>query len=193
MASLTGRYNVLLDFPLILDVNRLIQGGPLIKYEDNKYARIGVMPRYGDAKSIQWFDVQPSSSFHIVNCFEDGDKVVMWACRALGSIIPGPDLGLNRFEYFSNGNKFAYTQIVDTDASSAAGMAKYGGLGKLCFEETGEETNKDLIKTEYHAFPDRTIVIQFTGSGSQLHFCHRKTQRTSNMKTEDKCAVKSVA
>lgn len=113
-------------------------------------------------------------------------KVVMWACRALGSIIPGPDLGLDRFKYFSDGfkhttsssslekefyaeisdglffsrcyewrfnlktgevrernltgtkysmdfpminenfngnrNKFAYTQIVDTDASSAAGI-----------------------------------------------------------------------
>ncbi|KAL8109879.1 carotenoid 9,10(9',10')-cleavage dioxygenase 1-like [Apium graveolens] len=218
--GVTERYNVLLDFPLILDPNRLIRGGPLIKFEDKEYARIGVMPRYGDAESIQWFDVQPSSAFHVVNCFEDGDEVVMWACRALGSIIPGPDLGLNRFEYFSNGfkhtssssserdlyaevsdalffsrcyewrfniktggvgernltgtkysmdfpminenvngnrNKFAYTQIVDTDASSAAGMAKYGGLGKLCFEESGEETSKDLIKIEYHAFPDKTF------------------------------------
>lgn len=36
-------------------------------------------------------------------------------------------------------------------------MAKYGGLGKLCFEELGEETNKDLIKIEYHAFPDKTF------------------------------------
>lgn len=33
------------------------------------------MPRYGDADSIQWFDVQPSSAFHIINCFEDGDEV----------------------------------------------------------------------------------------------------------------------
>ncbi|KAL1833222.1 hypothetical protein ACET3Z_002873 [Daucus carota] len=215
--GVTERYNVLLDFPLILDVNRLIRGGPLIKYEDKEYARIGVMPRYGNKESIQWFDVQPSSAFHIVNCFEDGDEVVMWACRALGSIIPGPDLGLNRFEYFSNGfkqtcsnssdrdidadglffsrcyewrlnmktgevkernlsgtkysmdfpminenhtgirNKFAYTQIVDTKASSAAGMAKYGGLAKLYFEELREETNEELIKTEYHAFPDNTF------------------------------------
>lgn len=48
----------------------------LIKYEDKEYARIGVMPRYGDAESIQWFDVQPSSAFHVVNCFEDGNEVM---------------------------------------------------------------------------------------------------------------------
>lgn len=33
------------------------------------------MPRYGDAESVQWFDVQPCSAFHIINCFEDSDEV----------------------------------------------------------------------------------------------------------------------
>ncbi|XP_074333175.1 carotenoid 9,10(9',10')-cleavage dioxygenase 1-like isoform X2 [Apium graveolens] len=209
--GVTERYNVLLDFPLTVDINRLIRGGSLIRYNDQEYARIGVMPRYGDAESVQWFDVQPCSAFHIVNCFEDGNEVVMWACRALGSVIPGPDLGLNKFEYFSNGfkklernvdgeisqgllfsrcyewrmnlitgdvkeksltgteysmdfpminenftgirNKFAYAQVVNTEASSASGMGKYGGLAKLYFEEKDEE----LLKIEYHAFPENTF------------------------------------
>lgn len=30
---------------------------------------------------------------------------MIWACRARGSIIPGPDLGLNKFEWFSRGFK----------------------------------------------------------------------------------------
>lgn len=34
------------------------------------------MPRYGDADSIQWFDVKPNCTFHIINCFEDGDEVI---------------------------------------------------------------------------------------------------------------------
>lgn len=49
--------------------------GRLIKYENEGYARIGVMPRYGCAKSIKWFDVASNSMFHIFNCFEDGDQV----------------------------------------------------------------------------------------------------------------------
>lgn len=47
----------------------------LIKYEHEGYAKIGIMPRYGDADSVKWFDVEPNCTFHIINCFEDGDEV----------------------------------------------------------------------------------------------------------------------
>lgn len=33
------------------------------------------MPRYGDADTLKWFDVKPHCTFHILNCFEDGDEV----------------------------------------------------------------------------------------------------------------------
>lgn len=35
----------------------------------------------------------------------------MWGCRAIESIIPGPDLGLNKFEWFSR--KFRHTESVE--------------------------------------------------------------------------------
>ncbi|KAL2516875.1 putative 9-cis-epoxycarotenoid dioxygenase [Abeliophyllum distichum] len=44
------------------------------KYEKEEYARIGVMPRYGNADSIRWFPVEASCAFHIINCFEDDDE-----------------------------------------------------------------------------------------------------------------------
>lgn len=47
----------------------------LIKYEKKRDARIGVMPRYGDADSVKWFNVKPHCTFHIINCFEDGGEV----------------------------------------------------------------------------------------------------------------------
>lgn len=46
-----------------------------MKYEKEGFARIGVMPRYGDAESVKWFEVQTSCTFHILNCFEEGDEV----------------------------------------------------------------------------------------------------------------------
>ncbi|KAL7159334.1 hypothetical protein ABFS83_01G020300 [Erythranthe nasuta] len=197
--GVTKRYNVIMDFPLTLDINRLVNGGPLIKYNKEEYARIGIMPRYGDADSVKWFYVEPSCTFHIINCYELGDEVVVLACRARSSIIPGPDFGSNKFEWFSKGfdeksenvsffsrayewrlnmhtgkvaeknltgadysmdfpminenyiggrNKFAYTQVIDSSASSKSGMAKYGGLAKLYFKETTE--------VEYHEFPENT-------------------------------------
>jgi carotenoid cleavage dioxygenase-like enzyme len=47
----------------------------LIEFEKDSYARIGVMPHYGDASSIIWFYVQPFCTIHLVNCFEEDDEV----------------------------------------------------------------------------------------------------------------------
>jgi carotenoid cleavage dioxygenase len=47
----------------------------LMKYEEKETARIGVMPRYGSAESVKWFEVEPNCTFHIVNCFEDSNEV----------------------------------------------------------------------------------------------------------------------
>ncbi|PON94638.1 Carotenoid oxygenase [Trema orientale] len=86
--GVTQRYNVFMDFPLTIDIMRLVRGGPLIEYNKEAYARIGIMPRYGHADSIKWFNVEPNCTLHIFNCFEDGDdEVVMWGCRALESVI----------------------------------------------------------------------------------------------------------
>ncbi|XP_027768635.1 carotenoid 9,10(9',10')-cleavage dioxygenase 1-like isoform X2 [Solanum pennellii] len=89
--GVTKRYNVILDFPLTMDLKRLIIGEELIKYNEDGYARIGIMPRYGDANSIKWFEVEPCYVFHLINCFEDNNEVVVRACRARRWIIPRPN------------------------------------------------------------------------------------------------------
>ncbi|XP_027182326.1 carotenoid 9,10(9',10')-cleavage dioxygenase 1-like [Coffea eugenioides] len=221
--GITQRYNVIMDFPLVIDINRLLAGGPLIKYVKKEYARIGVMPIYGDADSIKWFEVEPAAAFHIVNCFEDADEVVVIACKARESIIPGPEFGLDKYEWFSSGfkhikpvrksdqdsqdgafftrvyewrlnmksgevkgkyltgtefsmdfpiinekftgvkNKYGYTQVIDSAASSISGMAKYGGLAKLHLEEKTSEFFQadqqpgEVTKIEYHKFPECTF------------------------------------
>ncbi|CAJ1973892.1 unnamed protein product [Sphenostylis stenocarpa] len=99
--GVTERYNVIMDFPLTLDINRLLRGGQLIKYNKEEYARIGVLPRYGDANSIKWFKVEPNCTFHIINSFEDGHEVVVRGCRSLDSLIPGPDPSLKECEWLS--------------------------------------------------------------------------------------------
>ncbi|XVF35449.1 hypothetical protein REPUB_Repub18cG0147000 [Reevesia pubescens] len=220
----TQRYNIFMDYPLIIDLGRLVRGGPLIKYEKEGYARIGIMPRYGDADSIKWFEVKPNCTLHIINSFEDGNEVVVRGCRALQSAIPGPDQGMDKFEWFSqkfrplettegcvdamsedellfprpyewrlnmrtghvkerhltgtkfpmdfpfiNGaftgvkNEYGYCQVRDCIASSSSGMAKYGGLAKLSFEEQNTSISstlgqaEGLIKEEYHMLKGNTF------------------------------------
>jgi carotenoid cleavage dioxygenase-like enzyme len=46
-----------------------------IENDMNGKSRIGVMPRFGDAESIIWFDVENHCSYHLFNCFEDGNEV----------------------------------------------------------------------------------------------------------------------
>ncbi|KAL3566267.1 hypothetical protein D5086_031682 [Populus alba] len=86
--GVTERYNVIMDFPLTIryyrDSSRKAVSAitltitlKLIKFEKEEYARIGIMPRYGNADSIRWFEVEPNCTFHILNCFEEGDEVVV--------------------------------------------------------------------------------------------------------------------
>ncbi|OVA20276.1 Carotenoid oxygenase [Macleaya cordata] len=104
--GVTQKYNVIIDSPLSISINRLLRGGSILKYDKEGYARIGVMPRYGDANSVLWFQMEPHCTLHILNCFEDGDEeVVVRGCKARESIIPGPEFGLNKFEWFSRGFK----------------------------------------------------------------------------------------
>ncbi|CAL5088922.1 unnamed protein product [Urochloa decumbens] len=94
--GVTIKYNIIMDIPLTIDISRLIKGGQLIQFEKESYARIGVMPRYGDADSVIWFDVEPFCMFHLINCFEEGDEVVVQGLRSPDSLIPGPRLALNK-------------------------------------------------------------------------------------------------
>ncbi|KAM4086461.1 hypothetical protein ACJW30_10G103100 [Castanea mollissima] len=222
--GITQKYNVILDFPPTIEIKRLFRGGPLIKYGKEDYSRIGIIPRYGESDSIRWSEVETNCTFHVINCFEDDNEVVVWGCRALDAIVPGPGRSLNKFEWFSkrfkpinsiegdinsseedgllftrcyewrlhmktgevrernltgtefsmdfpiiNGNftglknKYGNTQVVDSIASSTAGMPKYGGLAKLHFEETDTKSSlrkrhsEEQIKVEYHMFEENTF------------------------------------
>ncbi|KAK1631155.1 hypothetical protein QYE76_005470, partial [Lolium multiflorum] len=90
--GITKMYNIIMDMPLTLDPKRILRAGSLIDYEKETYARIGVMPRNGDAESVLWFHVEPFCTMHLVNCFEEGDEVVVRGFRVPASIIMGPTL-----------------------------------------------------------------------------------------------------
>ncbi|RVX17657.1 Carotenoid 9,10(9',10')-cleavage dioxygenase 1 [Vitis vinifera] len=147
--GITEKYTVIMDFPLTIDINRLINGGPIIKYDKEGYARIGVMPRDGNADSVQWFEVEKHCLFHNFNSFEDGNEVVIRGCRSPAAIIPGPDHGLNKFEWFSKGLK-----AIETFKESSTGSTQEGYLFARVCEwrlnmETGEVKERNLTGTDF--------------------------------------------
>lgn len=80
--AITQHYTLVLDLPLCFDLQRAMQGKPPIQWEPENGARIGVLPRHGDGKDIRWFSVSPGMVFHVMNAFEEGDEVVLDACRS---------------------------------------------------------------------------------------------------------------
>ncbi|KAG8491268.1 hypothetical protein CXB51_014453 [Gossypium anomalum] len=103
----------------------------LMKYEKEGYARIGIMPRYGSADSIQWF------------------KVVMWGCRALDSIIPGPDKGQNKFDWFSRKLRPIKPIEGSMDAVSEDQLVFPRPYEWRMNKQTGGVKERNLTGTEY--------------------------------------------
>lgn len=79
--AITPRHTIFVDTPLTVGVKRMLRGRPLLKFEPALGARLGVLPRYGEGREIKWFEVSPCYVFHTLNAYEDGDEVVLLACR----------------------------------------------------------------------------------------------------------------
>ncbi|WP_280200806.1 carotenoid oxygenase family protein [Nocardia cyriacigeorgica] len=59
-------------------------------------ARVGLLPREGEAADIRWFDVSPCYVFHPLNAYDDGDTVVLDVVRHPRMFVTdrnGPDEG----------------------------------------------------------------------------------------------------
>lgn len=79
--AVTARYALFLDLPMTISLWRMLRGGPVLKYEPELGARIGVLPRYAMGQEITWFAISPCYVFHTLNAYEDGEEVVLLACR----------------------------------------------------------------------------------------------------------------
>ena len=83
------KYSVFLDFPITLDIERAISGGPALGFEAEHGSRIGLLPRYGTDEDIQWFDVETGVVVHTANAWDEGDELVLQASRSLNADIAG--------------------------------------------------------------------------------------------------------
>ena len=79
--AITKNYTVLMDLPLLWKDNSLQEGRRRIDFDDRLPSRFGILPRHGGNDSIRWFQAPPCYIYHSVNAWEDGDEIVMIACR----------------------------------------------------------------------------------------------------------------
>jgi carotenoid cleavage dioxygenase len=79
--AITPRHTIFMDLPLTFSIKRVLRGQPVLKFEPERGARFAVLPRHGGSRDIKWFEVSPCYVFHTLNAYEDGDEVVLMACR----------------------------------------------------------------------------------------------------------------
>lgn len=80
--SITETQVVLYDLPVTFDVDAAM-GGAGFPYTWNPGygARIGLLPREGEADDVTWFEVEPCYVFHPLNAYDHGDTVVIDVVR----------------------------------------------------------------------------------------------------------------
>ena len=61
--------------PLTLSLSRAMNGLPPVAWEPEQDARIGVMARNASIDSIRWFSAPACYVFHVMNAWEEGDRL----------------------------------------------------------------------------------------------------------------------
>lgn len=94
--AITQSSVLVFDFPVTFSLKPLLRGGGFpYAWNDRHPARIGVMPREGQAIDIRWFAVDPCFSFHACNAFDlpNGDIVLDLVVhdRMFHQAIQGPE------------------------------------------------------------------------------------------------------
>ncbi|KAE9592722.1 hypothetical protein Lal_00028666 [Lupinus albus] len=103
--AITENYAIFMDLPMYFRPKDMVKKNTLVySFDSTKKARFGILPRYAkDEKHIRWFELPTCFIFHNANAWEEGDEVVLIACR-----IEKPDLDLvsgalkEKLESFAN-------------------------------------------------------------------------------------------
>ncbi|CAL5044430.1 unnamed protein product [Urochloa decumbens] len=159
--GVTAKYNIILDYPLRFGIFRTFVQKPFIENDMNGKSRIGVMPRFGDADSIIWFHVVNHCSYHLFNCFEDGNEVVVRGCRLLGSIIPSDRHRVNKSKWY--GRAFLQPDQESEDFDPALDGILFSRPYEWRLDLERGTTSEGYITSEKVAMDFPVINDKFTG------------------------------
>ena len=79
--GITDRDVIFWELPIVFDGDGLTVHGFPYLWSDSHVERIGIMPLGGPASEIRWVEIPPAYVFHELNCFREGDEVVIDVCR----------------------------------------------------------------------------------------------------------------
>ncbi|MBU6373151.1 MAG: carotenoid oxygenase family protein [Alphaproteobacteria bacterium] len=90
--GLTAKHVVLMDLPVVFTDAAIRRGTWNIRTADQP-TRFGVLARGASGETTRWFDVPSCYVYHVINAWDDGDAVVMAACKMVpNGLNPDPAL-----------------------------------------------------------------------------------------------------
>jgi carotenoid cleavage oxygenase len=176
--SLTERYAVIYDLPVVFDVEDAMSGVRFpYRWDPDYRSRVGLLDREGGAGDVRWFDVSPCYVFHPMNAYDDGDRVVLDVvrhARMFDTHRLGPDEGpptLERWSVDLAGGKVVEEQLDDrgqefprVDERLVGRRHRYGYAGAFLEEETA------LIKHDLDRRTSEVRRLAFAGGASEAVF-----------------------
>ncbi len=92
--AITARFVIILDLPVTFSMKALIGGHGLpYRWNTDHQARIGLLPRDGDAADIIWCPVDPAYAFHVANAYDTPDGGVVLDLCAYDTMFAQSDQG----------------------------------------------------------------------------------------------------
>ncbi len=94
--AFTARLAIILDLPVTFSM-RAVLGGHQFPFRWNPahHARVGLLPRHGEAAEIIWCDVEPCFVFHVANAYDDEDGRVILDVIAYAKMFASGASGLD--------------------------------------------------------------------------------------------------
>ena len=89
--NITRNFVIFMDLPLVFDMEQAMGGSDPFGFRPECGARLGVMPRNGSNKDIQWVNVNPCFVFHSMNAYEEDNKIIIHVCRQNKAMVGGMD------------------------------------------------------------------------------------------------------
>lgn len=74
---ITKDYVLFPVLPLTFSMERIQQGKPMLMWEPDRGAYIGIMRRTGNAKDIIWLKTDPFYAFHYMNAYQDDNQIIL--------------------------------------------------------------------------------------------------------------------
>lgn len=97
--AVTQDYVVFPIVPISSDLERLKTGGSHYMWDGSKDVYLGVLPRYGEGKDVRWFVGPNRFMSHIMNAFNDGNRIYLDTPVAESNMFPFfPDISGKPFD-----------------------------------------------------------------------------------------------